>query len=82
MRGPTFLRRPPRYTGSLCLLPLVAANDPLPFSALAEVGEQLKRARKGCIGAPAGMRRRQPALHPYGYLGSKLDEDATTEIRC
>lgn len=30
---------------------------------LPEDGEQLKRARKGCIGAPAGLPRRQSALH-------------------
>jgi hypothetical protein len=52
-------------------------------AARLRVGEQLKRARNGCIGAPAGMQRRQSAFVFFTVcLGSKIDEDATAKIRC
>jgi hypothetical protein len=42
--------------------PAVSPLLPVESRASCEVGEQLMRARRGCIGAPAGMQRRQSAL--------------------
>lgn len=41
-----------------CSLPPLPGEQP----ASCGVGEQLKRARKGCIAAPTGIQRRQSAL--------------------